>query len=31
MEQVKMELWEFSAMPLRKRFRIQSLLRLYCT
>ncbi|CAN0491295.1 unnamed protein product [Ectocarpus sp. 12 AP-2014] len=27
MEQVKMELWEFSAMPLRKRFRIQSLLR----
>lgn len=27
MEQVKLELWEFNAMPLRKRFRIQSLLR----
>lgn len=27
MEQVKHELWEFNAMPLRKRFRIQSLLR----
>ena len=27
MEQVKQELWEFSAMPLRKRFRVQSLLR----
>lgn len=27
MEQVKQELWEFNAMPLRKRFRIQSLLR----
>lgn len=27
MEQVKHELWEFNAMPLRKRFRVQSLLR----
>lgn len=27
MEQVKLELWEFNAMPLRKRFRVQSLLR----
>lgn len=27
MEQVKHELWEFNTMPLRKRFRIQSLLR----
>lgn len=27
MEQVKMELWEFNDMPLRKRFRVQSLLR----
>jgi len=27
MEQVKQELWEFGAMPLRKRFRVQSLLR----
>ncbi|CAM9563521.1 unnamed protein product [Scytosiphon promiscuus] len=27
MEQVKTELWEFSTMPLRKRFRVQSLLR----
>ena len=30
MEQVKRELWEFNAMPLRKRFRIQSLLRCVC-
>lgn len=27
MEEVKTELWQYSAMPLRRRFRIQSLLR----
>lgn len=29
MEQVKLELWQYADMPLRKRFRVQSLLRYY--